>query len=111
MERLKRDSENTTKALEKAIGASVRLCVVAPTVSEAVQDKKIQIESSLEEQAMRYEVQEKVLRPYSQIFKQESDEAAPDGSDLGQWIQKMLQKMQTNIEQHIVSSLRNRPQK
>jgi hypothetical protein len=54
---------------------------------------------------------DQVLEPYSQIFKQQSDDSAPDGSDLGVWIQTMLQKMQGSIEQHIVSSLRNRPEK
>ena len=54
---------------------------------------------------------DQVLEPYSQIFKQQSDDSAPDGSDLGAWIQTMLQKMQGSIEQHIISSLRNRPEK
>ena len=109
--RLKRDSENTAKALEKAIGASVRLCVVAPTVNVVVQDKKIKVESAVDRTAMQNEIQEKVLQPYSQIFKQERDDAAPDGSDLGAFIQDMLSKMQASIQEHIIKSLRNRPDK
>ena len=45
MKRMARDSENTTKALEKAITASVRLCVVAPTVNVHVSDKKLKFKS------------------------------------------------------------------
>lgn len=40
-----RDAENTKKALEKAITASVRLCVVAPTVNVHVSDKKLKFKA------------------------------------------------------------------
>ena len=45
MKQMARDNENTTKALEKAITASVRLCVVAPTVNVHVSDKKLKFKS------------------------------------------------------------------
>jgi hypothetical protein len=45
MKRMAKDSENTKMALEKAITASVRLCVVAPTVNVHVSDKKLKFKS------------------------------------------------------------------
>ena len=45
MKRMTKESENTKKALEKAITASVRLCVVAPTVNVHVSDKKLKFKS------------------------------------------------------------------
>lgn len=45
MKHMSRDSENTKKALEKAITASVRLCVVAPTVNVHVADKKLKFKA------------------------------------------------------------------
>lgn len=45
MRRMSNDSENTKKALEKAISASVRLCVVAPTVNVHVSDKKLKFKA------------------------------------------------------------------
>lgn len=45
MKRMTKDSENTKKALEKAITASVRLCVVAPTVNVHVADKKLKFKA------------------------------------------------------------------
>lgn len=45
MRRMGQDSDNTKKALEKAISASVRLCVVAPTVNVHVSDKKLKFKA------------------------------------------------------------------
>ena len=39
------DSENSAKAIQKAISSSVRLCVVAPTVNVHVADKKMKVSS------------------------------------------------------------------
>ena len=43
--KMSKESENTKKALEKAITASVRLCVVAPTVNVHVSDKKLKFKA------------------------------------------------------------------
>lgn len=45
LKKIARDDENTKKALEKAITASVRLCVVAPTVNVHVSDKKLKFKA------------------------------------------------------------------
>jgi predicted nucleic acid-binding Zn-ribbon protein len=45
LKKMSRDDENTKKALEKAITASVRLCVVAPTVNVHVSDKKLKFKA------------------------------------------------------------------
>ena len=45
LKRMASESENTKKALEKAISASVRLCVVAPTVNVHVADKKLKFKA------------------------------------------------------------------
>lgn len=45
LKKMAREDENTKKALEKAITASVRLCVVAPTVNVHVSDKKLKFKA------------------------------------------------------------------
>lgn len=45
LKKVTKDSENMSAALEKAISASVRLCVVAPTVNVHVADKKLRFQS------------------------------------------------------------------
>ena len=39
------ESENFKKAIEKAVSASVRLCVVAPTVNVHVAEKKLKFKA------------------------------------------------------------------
>jgi hypothetical protein len=39
------ESENYKKAIEKAVSASVRLCVVAPTVNVHVAEKKLKFKA------------------------------------------------------------------
>jgi len=109
LDRMQRDSENTTKALEKAISQSVRLCVVAPTVNVMIQDKKVSVKSSLAEAEMKAAITKHVIQPFSAIFHQDHDEEGPDGGDLGKYIQNMLAKMQGSIEAHVHSSLKNAP--
>jgi hypothetical protein len=53
MKRMAKDSDNTRMALEKAITASVRLCVVAPTVNVHVSDKKLKFKSGYVFSAVR----------------------------------------------------------
>jgi len=46
--RMTADSENSAKAIQKAISSSVRLCVVAPTVNVHVADKKMKVRTHIE---------------------------------------------------------------
>jgi chromosome segregation ATPase len=46
--RMAKESENSKKAMERAITASVRLCVVAPTVNVHVSDKKLKFKAGYE---------------------------------------------------------------
>ena len=45
IKQMTKESELTTKTLEKAISSSVRLCVVAPTVNVHIADKKLKMQS------------------------------------------------------------------
>jgi hypothetical protein len=99
------ESENTKKALEKAIASSVRLCVVAPTVNVHVTDKKLKFKANLSEEALRSFIINDVLENYSFLFKQEKEDQSPQGSDLHTWVQYMLTEMQSSIEQHVHSAM------
>lgn len=48
LRRMTSESETTKRALEKAITASVKLCVVAPTVNVHVSDSKHKFKSRFE---------------------------------------------------------------
>lgn len=105
LKRMASESENTKKALEKAISASVRLCVVAPTVNVHVADKKLKFKAGLSESALREFLNSEVLEKYSFLFKQKADNTAPNGGDLESWLQKMLSQMQSSIETHVNSAM------
>eukprot|EP00598_Pedospumella_elongata_P003758 CAMPEP_0184974990 /NCGR_PEP_ID=MMETSP1098-20130426/6334_1 /TAXON_ID=89044 /ORGANISM="Spumella elongata, Strain CCAP 955/1" /LENGTH=590 /DNA_ID=CAMNT_0027497665 /DNA_START=60 /DNA_END=1835 /DNA_ORIENTATION=- len=100
-----KDAENTKKALEKAITASVRLCVVAPTVNVHVSDKKLKFKAGLSQDSLKSFLSNEVLEKYSFLFKQKGENSAPDGSGLEQWLQTLLGQMQTSIEQHVNSAM------
>lgn len=99
------ESESTKKALELAISGSMRLCVVAPTVNVHVSDRKLKFKGALSEKALRDFLTNVVLSKYSFLFQQREEDAAPDGSSLQSWIQKMLADMQSSIEQHVNSAM------
>jgi hypothetical protein len=110
MRRLAAESETVRQTLESALGSSVRLCVVAPTVNVHVADSKLKMRSSLPENAIRDFIQEEVLKRYTFLFKQEHEAAGPpDGSpeagDLQAWVQKMLFLMQDSIEHHVEAAM------
>jgi hypothetical protein len=100
-----KDSENTMMALEKAISSSVRLCVVAPTVNVHILDKKISMSSRVSEDSIRSFLQE-LLISYSFVYKQDRAEVSPDGAtDLQEWLQVLLSRMQLSIEQHVATAI------
>jgi len=105
LKRMTSESENTKKALEKAISASVRLCVVAPTVNVHVADKKLKFKSGLSEASLKEFLNSEVLEKYSFLFKQKADNTSPQGGDLESWLQKMLSQMQASIENHVNSAM------
>lgn len=100
-----KEAENTKRALEKAITASVRLCVVAPTVNVHVSDKKLKFKAGLSQDSLKTFLSNEVLEKYSFLFKQKGENSAPDGSGLEQWLQALLGQMQTSIEQHVNSAM------
>jgi len=99
------ESENNKKAMEKAITGSVRLCVVAPTVNVHVADKKLKFKSGLSESSLKDFLKAEVLDKYSFLYKQKSENSAPNGSNLESWLQKMLAQMQTSIQNHVTSAM------
>jgi len=110
MEMMTKDSESSSKALERAIAQSIRLCVVAPTVNVHVQDKRITVQSQVKDDELHKVITESVVKPYSCIFEQiNSENDAPDGSDLNEWVGTMLRKMTVSIEQHVHKSVKNQP--
>lgn len=105
MKKIAQDSELNKKALETAIAGSVRLCVVAPTVNVHISEKKLKLKGALSDKALTDFLSTEVLSKYSFLFKQLSDDTAPDGSSLHVWIQRMLSDMQKSIEQHVNSAM------
>ncbi|KAJ1413585.1 hypothetical protein B484DRAFT_455018 [Ochromonadaceae sp. CCMP2298] len=109
LRKMSRDSESTRKALEKAISASVRLCVVAPTVNVQVADKKHCFKSSVNQEALRQFLSTEVLKKYSFLFEQSDENAAPNGASLEVWLQAMLGQMQSSIENHVNAATNSAP--
>jgi len=105
LRRMTKESENTKRALEKAITASVRLCVVAPTVNVHVADKKLKFKSGLKQDALKNFLSSEVLEKYNFLFKQKTENSAPNGTNLEPWLQSMLGQMQTSIENHVNSAM------
>lgn len=100
------DAETHRQALEKAVSSSVRLCVVAPTVNVQVADnKKLRFKSEVSSENLSQFLKNEVLQKYSFLFKQKSDNSAPDGDSLEDWLQQMLAQMQKSIEQHVNSAM------
>ena len=100
------EMDNVKKALDKAITASVRLCVVAPTVNVHVADnRKMKFKSKLSSEDLSKFLGDEVLAKYSFLFRQATDTSAPNGSNLEEWLQQMLAQMQTSIESHVNSAM------
>jgi len=105
--RMTKESENTKKALEKAITSSVRLCVVAPTVNVHVADRKLKFKAGLSQTMLKQFLSHEVLDRYSFLFKQKTENSSPDGDSLESWLQSLLAQMQASIEQHVQSAMDN----
>jgi len=106
--RMTADSENSAKAIQKAISSSVRLCVVAPTVNVHVADKKMKFRTNIPKEELEKFLKEQVLSKYTFLFEQTKENGAPDGvTDLQPWIKKVLAEMQESVENHISSAMKN----
>lgn len=107
--RIQTESEHSRRELERAITSSVRLCVVAPTVNVHLGDRKLRFnKSGVTEQTLRAFIHDEVLSQYSCLFKQREENKSPDGeTSIQVWVQKMLDKMQHAIEQHVNAAIDN----
>jgi len=105
LRQITKDGDNTKLALEKSITASLRLCVVAPTVNVHVSDRKYKFKSGLPKEALQQFLSTEVLSKYSFLFKQKSENSAPNGTNLEPWLQSLLGQMQTSIENHVNSAM------
>lgn len=105
LRRMAIESGNTKKALEKAITASVRLCVVAPTVNVNVSDGRSKFKSRLSEKSLKAFLETEIFSKYSFLFKQDTENASPTGEAMDSWLQRMLGQMQASIETHVNSAM------
>ena len=106
--RLQKESDNSRKSIETSIASSVRLCVVAPTVNVTVANNKIKAKAALNEKSLKSFLTTEVLSKYSFLFKQQDEESSPvEKEPLQVWIQKMLNNMQTSIEDHVNNAMNN----
>ena len=64
-----------------------------------------QIKIRLSEAALKDFLKSEVLDKYSFLYKQKSENTAPNGSNLESWLQKMLAQMQTSIQNHVNSAM------
>lgn len=59
----------------------------------------------LSQDSLKTFLSHEVLEKYSFLFKQKTENSAPDGSGLEPWLQALLGQMQTSIEQHVNSAM------
>eukprot|EP01039_Chlorochromonas_danica_P006346 gene6346-6998_t len=106
LRRMALESAATKKALEKAVTASVRLCVVAPTVNVNIGEQRQKYRSRLSEKALEKFLDDQVFSRYAMLFKQDQENTGPDGElSMEKWLQGMLAKMQTTIESHVNAAM------
>ncbi len=98
-------SGELTKAIEKSMSSSVRLCVVAPAVNVQVSGKSARFKGGLEDGKLDKFLKEQVLSKYSFLFEQKEEGVAPDGKSLSEWLQGLLKEMQTTIERHVNNAM------
>ncbi len=113
MDMMTKDSESSSKALERAIGQSIRLCVVAPMVNLNVNDKRVQVNSIVDDTELNNVIQESVIKPFSKIFEQRENEnespEGPGGSGLNDWVNGMLKRMTSSLESHVHNAIKQNP--
>lgn len=108
LRKMTEESENSSKAIQKAISSSVRLCVVAPTVNVHVADKKMKFRTNIPKEELEVFLKDRVLSKYTFLFEQSKENMGPDGRcELQPWIKKVLAEMQQSVENHISSAMKN----
>lgn len=55
--------------------------------------------------ALKQFLSNEIFDKYSFLYKQQSENAAPNGEGLESWLQKMLSQMQRAIENHVNSAM------
>lgn len=53
-------------------------------------------------------LENEILAKYTFLFEQQADNVGPDGfTDIQPWIKRILQEMQSSIEEHISSAMKS----
>jgi len=106
------------ESMEKALQSMVRLCVVAPTVNVTVGEKfsrsasgvkrlpkqisqTIRCKSLMPNSAIKKIIEQEILPKFAVFFNQNSEGVAPNGSNMDEWLQTMLQDLQTAISSNL----------
>jgi hypothetical protein len=77
-------------------------------VNVTVANNKIKAKAALNEKSLKSFLTTEVLSKYSFLFKQQDEESSPvEKEPLQVWIQKMLNNMQTSIEDHVNNAMNN----
>lgn len=107
IKRLSNESEQTTKALQRAISGTVKLCVVAPTVNVHVSDKKNRFQANIPRESLKQFLDDQVLSKYTFLFDQPNENLGPNGENMQHWIKSTLAEMQNSIENHINTAMKS----
>lgn len=98
-------SKERQKIMDNAFTSAVRLCVIAPTVTVEVDDLLVHVGPTVNEAQIREVVSTALTEQYNLIFRQEAEDAAPNGDDLDTWVRRMTRKLKTQIETQIASAV------
>jgi len=96
------DIEKVKKeALEKTMQSMVRLCVVAPTVNVSFGTEQLTCKAGLPGDRIHTIIEKQILPGFIQLFLQPKEGIGPEGSELSQWVEKLMADMQGSIERHL----------
>lgn len=96
------DIERVKKeALEKTMQSMVRLCVVAPTVNVSFGNEQLTCKAGLPGDRIHDIIEKQILPGFIQLFLQPKEGIGPEGSELSQWVEKLMADMQGSIERHL----------
>jgi len=96
------DIEKVKKeALEKTMQSMVRLCVVAPTVNVSFGTEQLTCKAGLPGDRIHTIIEKQILPGFIQLFLQPEEGIGPEGSELSQWVEKLMADMQGSIERHL----------
>eukprot|EP00939_MAST-03C_sp_MAST-3C-sp1_P003077 g3077.t1 len=89
------------KLVESTVKSLLRVCVVAPSVSLQMEDKRRDFKAAFPMERVKTLLSERILPKYTNLYEQIAEHKAPDGSDLDEWVEDMLRAMYKRMIKHL----------